>query len=126
MGAALRIAVAALLLAAGCGSGEDVRVEEVGWVVESADPASREIRVMVGVGGGCSSLERVVATEDANRVRIRAWVRTVTQRDCALSCRSNTKELRLREPLGSREIVASNRPPRCGLPATTTTTPRPA
>lgn len=124
----IRIVLAALLLAAtACGGGEDVRVEEVGWVVEAADPASREIRVRVGVGDGCSSLDRVVAAEEANRVRIRAWVRSVTRRDCALLCRSTTKELSLREPLGNREIVASTAPPRCGIPATTTTTtPRPA
>lgn len=124
----IRIVLAALLLAAACApGGENVFVDEVGWTVVAADPESREVLVQVGVGDGCSSLDRVVVDEDADHVRIRAWVRRETGRGCTLDCSSAMKELDLREPLGNREIVASSRPGRCRIPATTTTTtPRPA
>lgn len=50
MGAIVRMAiVAALVMTAGCAlAGEESRVDEVGWMLQAADPDSREVRIHVG------------------------------------------------------------------------------
>ena len=104
-------AVALLLLAAGC-SDAPVRAH---WAQIEAEPRSALIKIRVSVGStSCDSIESIRVTESAKTVTIRAFVRQKRHgHDCTEDCGLEDRVVRLRRPLGDRQLTGGESERRC-------------